>query len=41
VCRHPAEVDSRDYLETATLATATLDVERGQLSVLRGGPCQE
>ena len=26
-------------LATATLATATLDVEHGELAVLRGGPC--
>jgi isopenicillin-N N-acyltransferase-like protein len=39
VCRHPLDPDGSDYLETATLATATLDVERGELSVLRGGPC--
>ena len=41
VCRHPVDPDGSAYLETATLATATLDVERGQLSVLRGGPCGE
>ncbi len=41
VCRHAVDPDSSDYLETATLATATLDVEHGHLSVLRGGPCQQ
>jgi isopenicillin-N N-acyltransferase-like protein len=37
ICRHAAEPD--DLLATATLATATLDVEHGELAVLRGGPC--
>ena len=41
VCRHAVEPDSSDYLETSTLATATLDVEHGRLAVLRGGPCQD
>ncbi len=41
VCRHAVEPDSSDYLETSTLATATLDVEHGDLAVLRGGPCQD
>jgi isopenicillin-N N-acyltransferase-like protein len=41
VCRHAVEPDSPDYLEASTLATVTLDVEHGELSVLRGGPCQE
>ncbi len=41
VCRHSLEPHSSDFLETATLATATVDVERGELSVLRGGPCRE
>ncbi len=42
VCRHPEAIEDPDdeWLSTATLATATLDVERGTLSVLRGGPCQ-
>jgi isopenicillin-N N-acyltransferase-like protein len=39
VCRHALDHDNPEYLETATLATATLDVEHGGLSVLRGGPC--
>jgi isopenicillin-N N-acyltransferase like protein len=37
ICRHAAEPD--ELLATATLATATLDVEHGELAVLRGGPC--
>jgi isopenicillin-N N-acyltransferase-like protein len=37
ICRHAPEPD--DLLATATLATATLDVEHGELAVLRGGPC--
>jgi isopenicillin-N N-acyltransferase-like protein len=37
ICRHAADLD--DLIATATLATATLDVGRGELSVLRGGPC--
>ena len=41
VCRHAVDPDSPEHLETATLATASLDVERGRLSVLRGGPCQQ
>lgn len=41
VCRHAEDPDNPELLETATLATATLDVEHGRLSVLRGGPCQE
>ena len=40
VCRHAEDPDSPEHLETATLATATLDVAQGRLSVLRGGPCQ-
>ena len=42
VCRHAEAIEDPDdeWLSTATLATATLDVERGTLSVLRGGPCQ-
>ena len=42
VCRHPEAIEDPDdeWLVTATLATATLDVERGTLSVRRGGPCQ-
>jgi isopenicillin-N N-acyltransferase-like protein len=41
ICRHAVDPDHPDLLDTATLATVTLDVERGELSVLRGGPCQE
>ena len=41
VCRHAFEPAHPDLVDTATLATVTLDVERGELSVLRGGPCQE
>lgn len=41
VCRHAIDADGTDYLETATLATATLDVDGGTLSILRGGPCGE
>ena len=42
VCRHAEAIEDPDdeWLDTATLATVTLDVERGTLSVLRGGPCQ-
>jgi isopenicillin-N N-acyltransferase-like protein len=40
VCRHAADPQSPDIVDTATLATVTLDVERGELAVLRGGPCQ-
>ena len=40
ICRHAFDPDHPDLLDTATLATVTLDVERGELSVLRGGPCQ-
>jgi len=39
VCRHALHPDEPDLIATATLATATLDVERGTLSVQRGGPC--
>ncbi len=41
VCRHAVDADSPEYLETATLATAILELDAGRLSVLRGGPCQE
>jgi hypothetical protein len=41
ICRHAFDPDHPDLVDTATLATVTLDVERGELSVLRGGPCQE
>jgi isopenicillin-N N-acyltransferase-like protein len=41
VCRHAVHRDDPDLVETATLATATLDVESGELTVLRGGPCGE
>lgn len=40
ICRHAFDPDDPDLVDTATLATVTLDVERGELSVLRGGPCQ-
>jgi isopenicillin-N N-acyltransferase-like protein len=43
VCRHAQPYDRHpdapDLIDTATLATVTLDVVRGGLSVLRGGPC--
>jgi isopenicillin-N N-acyltransferase like protein len=39
VCRHALHPDAPDLIDTATLATVTLDVVRGDLSVLRGGPC--
>ena len=42
VCRHagsPDDPDFSDLVDTATLATITLDLERGDLDVLRGGPC--
>jgi isopenicillin-N N-acyltransferase-like protein len=41
VCRHALHPDHPDLIDTATLATVTLDVERGELAVLRGGPCQQ
>ncbi len=41
ICRHAFDPDDPDLVDTATLATVTLDVERGELSVLRGGPCQD
>jgi isopenicillin-N N-acyltransferase-like protein len=41
VCRHALHPDAPELVDTATLATVTLDVERGEMSVLRGGPCQE
>ena len=41
ICRRAFDPDHPDLLDTATLATVTLDVDRGELSVLRGGPCQE
>lgn len=40
VCRHAVDPEAPDLVDTATLATVTLDVERGELAVLRGGPCQ-
>jgi isopenicillin-N N-acyltransferase-like protein len=41
ICRHALNPDDPGLMDTATLATVTLDVERGGMSVLRGGPCQE
>ncbi|MEO6509697.1 MAG: C45 family peptidase [Nocardioides sp.] len=41
ICRHAFDPDDPDLVDTATLATVTLDVEHGRMSVLRGGPCQE
>jgi isopenicillin-N N-acyltransferase-like protein len=40
ICRHGQHPDDPGLVDTATLATVTIDVERGGLSVLRGGPCQ-
>jgi isopenicillin-N N-acyltransferase-like protein len=39
VCRHALHPSDPDLVDTATLATVTLDVDRGELAVLRGGPC--
>lgn len=45
ICRHARSndlhADDPDLVDTATLATVALDVEHGEMSVLRGGPCQE
>ena len=39
VCRHALHPEAPDLIETATLATVTLDVEHGSLDAVRGGPC--
>jgi isopenicillin-N N-acyltransferase-like protein len=39
VCRHEEQPDDPELIATATLATVTLDVERGALAARRGGPC--
>jgi isopenicillin-N N-acyltransferase like protein len=39
VCRHTVHPDHPDLIDTATLATVTLDVESGTLAARRGGPC--
>jgi len=39
VCRHAVHPHAPELIETATLATVTLDVEHGCLDAVRGGPC--
>ena len=41
ICRHAVDPVAPGIVDTATLATVTLDVERGEMSVRRGGPCQD